>query len=79
MRYGPKKAVTNPESFTLYALAYYLGQTTQYTFASSKSAKKPVPTPKRRLDDSTNDDPKKNILVTFQPVKRGLADNSWVA
>ena len=68
VRYGTKKAVTNPESFTFYALAYYLGQNTQYTFAASKSAKKPT------LPSS-----KRNFLVAFQPVKRDLAENSWVA
>lgn len=79
VRYGTKKAVTNPESFTFYALAYYLGQNTQYTFANSRSAKKPAPPPKRHFDGSANSDSKRDFLVAFQPVRRGLTDNSWVA
>ncbi|RYP77402.1 hypothetical protein DL771_001197 [Monosporascus sp. 5C6A] len=67
VRYGTKKAVTNPESFTFYALAYYLGQNTQYTFANSKSAKKPAPVPKRRSYRSERD-----FLIAFQPERREL-------
>ncbi|KAI1372059.1 hypothetical protein F4677DRAFT_273640 [Hypoxylon crocopeplum] len=72
VRLGTAKAIQNPESYALYALAYYLGQHTQYTFATSKSANKPV-TPKRSVINPND------ILVAFQPVKRGLPGNSWVA
>ncbi|KAJ3577379.1 hypothetical protein NPX13_g3186 [Xylaria arbuscula] len=37
VRFGTKKAVQNPESYTMYALAYFLGQNTKFTFATSKS------------------------------------------
>ena len=79
VRYGTKKAVTNPESFTFYALAYYLGQNTQYTFAASKSAKKPTLPRRRHIYDSSDSGSKRNFLVAFQPLKRDLAENSWVA
>ncbi|RYP19192.1 hypothetical protein DL765_003507 [Monosporascus sp. GIB2] len=75
VRFGTTKAVRNPESFTFYALAYYLGQTTQYTFANSKSANKPAPTPKRRSPYRSERD----FLISFQPERKELTDKFWVA
>ncbi|RYP57837.1 hypothetical protein DL769_009245 [Monosporascus sp. CRB-8-3] len=75
VRYATKKAVTNPESFTFYALAYYLGQNTQYTFANSKSANKPALTPKRRSPYRSERD----FLIAFQPERRELTHIFWAA
>ncbi|KAI1390200.1 uncharacterized protein F4822DRAFT_428542 [Hypoxylon trugodes] len=76
VRFGTKKAISNPESYTFYALAYYLGQRfPQYTFANSKSMNKPAAAgTKRSILDLG-----KSMLLPFQPAKKDLPDSSWVA
>ncbi|KAI0452898.1 hypothetical protein F5B21DRAFT_515733 [Xylaria acuta] len=75
VRFGTTKAIQNPESYTFYALAYYLGQNTQFTFANSKSANKPPATnPKRSVRDSDV-----HILAKFHVDKRDVPKGVWVA
>ncbi|KAI3318478.1 hypothetical protein HD806DRAFT_511756 [Xylariaceae sp. AK1471] len=75
VRFGTAKATENPESYTFYALAYYLGQNTQFTFANSKSAKKPsTANPKRSMIYSDA-----YLLAKFQMDKRSMPRNAWVA
>ncbi|KAI0549199.1 hypothetical protein F4679DRAFT_276438 [Xylaria curta] len=75
VRFGTPKAIENPESYTFYALAYYLGQNTQFTFASSKSVNKPPPTnPKRFMRDSGL-----LTLAKFQVSKQNVPKGVWVA
>ncbi|RWA04258.1 hypothetical protein EKO27_g10847 [Xylaria grammica] len=75
VRFGTAKATENPESYTFYALAYYLGQTTQFTFANSKSAKKPSPiTPKRSPSEIDL-----GLLARFQMDTRDVPRGVWVA
>ncbi|KAI8951676.1 hypothetical protein F4801DRAFT_578215 [Xylaria longipes] len=74
VRFGTPKAIQNPESYTFYALAYFLGQNTQFTFANSKSANKPPPAnPKRSTGDYMS------ILPRFQMYKQDLQQGVWVA
>ncbi|KAI1295160.1 hypothetical protein F5Y03DRAFT_387453 [Xylaria venustula] len=75
VRFGTVKAIQNPESYTFYALAYFLGQNTQLTFANSKSANKPPPAnPKRSIESIHND-----ALEKFQMDKKGMPRGVWVA
>ncbi|KAF2963216.1 hypothetical protein GQX73_g10360 [Xylaria multiplex] len=75
VRFGTAKAIQNPESYTFYALAYHLGQNTQFTFANSKSANKPpAPNPKR-----SNSGSDVGVMARFQIGKRELAKGVWVA
>ncbi|KAI8623018.1 hypothetical protein F5Y19DRAFT_405702 [Xylariaceae sp. FL1651] len=75
VRFGTAKAIQNPESYTFYALAYYLGQNTQFTFATSKSVNKPpTPNPKRSMKESDVE-----LLTRFYIGKRSMAKNVWVA
>ncbi|KAI0479324.1 hypothetical protein GGR56DRAFT_373305 [Xylariaceae sp. FL0804] len=74
VRFGTPRAISNPESYTFYALAYFLGQNTQFTFANSKSAAKPAINPKRSWFVSQRD-----ALAPFQLDRRDLAKNAWVA
>ncbi|KAI0540465.1 hypothetical protein GGR58DRAFT_521991 [Xylaria digitata] len=75
VRFGTAKAIQNPESYTFYALAYYLGQNTQFTFANSKSANKPsAPNPKRSSSGSDV-----GVMARFQIGKRSVAKGVWIA
>ncbi|KAI1196875.1 hypothetical protein F5X97DRAFT_334303 [Nemania serpens] len=73
-RFGTAKAIQNPESYTFYALAYFLGQNTQFTFANSKSVNKPPPANLKRSTGGYM-----NILAKFQMYKQGLPQGVWVA
>ncbi|KAI0514792.1 hypothetical protein F5B22DRAFT_647271 [Xylaria bambusicola] len=74
VRFGTTKAIQNPESYTFYALAYFLGQNTQFTFANSKSANRPPPAnPKRSAGDYVS------MLARFQLYKQDLPQGVWVA
>ncbi|KAI0419646.1 hypothetical protein F5X98DRAFT_362398 [Xylaria grammica] len=75
VRFGTAKATENPESYTFYALAYYLGQTTQFTFANSKSAKKPPPTTPKRSPSEID----LGLLARFQIDTRDVPRGVWVA
>ncbi|KAI0975968.1 hypothetical protein F4678DRAFT_469733 [Xylaria arbuscula] len=75
VRFKTAKAIQNPESYTFYALAYFLGQNTQFTFANSKSANKlPPANPKRFIESIYND-----ALKRFQVDKKGMPRGVWVA
>ncbi|CAJ2511863.1 Uu.00g074880.m01.CDS01 [Anthostomella pinea] len=68
-------AVKNPESFTIYALAYHLGQITQYTFANTDSVRKPPPAVPKRAESVLD----KDFLARFQADKERLPSNVWLA
>lgn len=67
VKYGTTNAIKNPESYTFFALAYYLGQKyPDYTFASSKSAQKSKSSKPPLLLSA------KDTLLAFQPEKKDV-------